>query len=137
MKTLLSASLLSFYLVFTGANLDPTFDDGFGELSKDLKYEFACSSPLFLTQVKAYNFMLLYSRTSVTCWAFCFNSPITAPFCSATADVPSRIRCIHGDTEQGTSARCCQKSMFWQCLNSSCPPPAPGGGDDDRTPGNM
>lgn len=140
MKILMSIYLLSFYLVLTGATLDPVFDDRTEKLSEDLKYEFACGSPLFLTRVDAYNFALYHSKVSVTCWAYCVNSsiPAGAPVCSATGDVPQYIACYHGDGQSYQNASCCTWAWFnWNCHESNCPPPTPGGGDDDRTPGNM
>lgn len=143
MRILLSVLFLSSSLVILAATPDLTFEDGAEELSEELKYEFVCSSPLILTRVDVYNFVLYHSKSSFTCWAYCVESaiPAGAPLCSATGDVPQYIACYHGNGQNHQNASCCTWAWFnWSCYESSCPPPTPGGGggdDDDRSPGNM
>lgn len=75
-----------------------------------------------------------FGLVGATCWAYCMNSGLPGPVCSASSSDPDKISCTHGNAATGSSAKCCQEPAWhdwWEdCTQVECN----GGGSGNCTP---
>jgi len=81
-----------------------------------------------------------FGLVGATCWAYCMNSGLPGPVCSASSSDPDKISCTNGNAATGSSAKCCQEPAWhdwWEdctqvectaggggnCTPQECPPP--------------